>query len=118
MSALNLDKEQVLSLHSSACWCGQLRDPLPLGHGLAGKGRLRERQLHNCFEMLQKFIRNKCTEINTAALGTFQFQAFEIHPLRCFSCYLIYQRPVYLVEPGKLPRDFILFQLIHEHLHP
>lgn len=90
---------------------------LPLGHGLTEKGRLQERQLQNCFEMLQKLIRNKCEQTNSAALGTFQFQAFEIHPLRYFSWFLIYQWPVYLVESGKLPRDFILLQLIHEHLN-
>lgn len=88
---------------------------LPLRHGLAEKGRLQERQLQNCFEMLQNKYRKKCKQINSAALGT--FQAFEIHPLRCFQWYLIFQRLVYLVEPGKLPRDFILFWLVYEHLH-
>lgn len=60
-------------------------------HGLTAKGRLQERQLQNCFEMLQKLIRNKCEQTNSAALGTFQFQAFEIHPLRYFSWFLIHQ---------------------------
>lgn len=92
MSALNLYKEQVLSLHSIACWRGWARYALPPGHRLAKKGRLQERQLQNCFEVLQKLIRSKSKQINGAALGTFQFQAFKIHPFRCFSWCLIYQK--------------------------